>query len=398
MVRRLISTWCALFIVLSVMLFNAQAQGAADKARVAGGTNVDMVLLIDRSGSMNASDPEDLRMLAAEFLICLARLGDQLGVVGFDDRLDPIEPLRLLASQADRDVLVEAVRKSTARRFTDISRALREGYDQLSMSSSPNPKAVILLTDGRHTTGPYEEEAIRYRDRGWKIFTIGWGENVDIDFLRDISGLTGGQYFYGFSCAALRAIYADMAGYEPRASECDALCQQLEDWAVIEARGRIRGIVYQDTDQDGVFDPDEGGLADIGVTIYSGAWSAFAETTWNGSFEFAALSLGYYDVEIVVPEGYRSTGLVRLERVPVELGSLTSSGVDFGLANNAKETTEPAFMPVTGAEPVPDPRVLSAFVRDLPPGSNVMRTELASGAVVVRVWVRGSLEGEYLLR
>ena len=397
MARRSLLVSSVLLIALLVMYGDVWAEGPVPGPRATGGSNVDVVLLVDRSGSMKASDPENLRMLAAEFFVCLARPGDRIGVVGFDDRLDPVEPLRLLVSQVDKDALVSTIEECTARRYTDISQALREGFDQLSQSPSSNPKGVILLTDGRHTTGPYEYEAALYRDRGWKIHAVGWGGDVDIDFLRDISSLTGGQYFYGFSCAALRSIYRGMAGYEPRAPECDALCQQLEERESMEARGRIRGIVYHDVDRDGVFGPDEGGLADVGVSISSGAWSTFVVTAWNGSFEFPGLSVGYYDVEITVPEAYASTSKARVERIPVERGHLARSGVDFGLARRPEEQP-PTFMPVTGADPGPPPQAATAFARSLPPGANIMREELPSGAVVLKIWVRGYPAGEYSLR
>jgi len=404
--KRLALIVCVVSLFISAaMCVDVRADSPSKASPMDNGANIDVVLLIDRSGSMSASDPENLRMLAAEFFVCLARLGDRVGVVGFDDWLGPVEPLRLLASQADRDVLVDAIRQCTARRYTDISLALREGYNQLSQSPTSNPKGVILLTDGRQTASPYGDEANLYRDRGWKIYTIGWGENVDVTFLQSISDLTGGLYFSGFSCSALREIYRDMAGYEPRAPECDSLCQQFEDWKPPKVRGRICGIVYQDKDQDGVLDPDEGGLSNIGVRIFSGAWSAFVETAWNGSYEFPGLDAGQYDVEIVLPEGYVGTGPTRIEGIPIELTHPNKIGVDFGLTAMPEEPETSLPLPVTGAELAtlaymrPSPTaagILPVLPQCLPPGANVARVQLPSGRIVLRVFMRGYPVGEYI--
>jgi hypothetical protein len=134
------------------------------------------------------------------------------------------------------------------------------------------------------------------------------------------------------------------------------------------------------------------------VRISSGAWDAFVATAWNGTFEFPGLSVGHYDVEVLVPDAYASTSPVRVEGIPVQLGQLTRSGVDFGLENVADEEQTPVHMPVTGVDPAPALETVSAFARSLPRGTNVLREELPSGVAVLRVWVRGCPAGEYSLR
>jgi len=96
------------------------------------------------------------------------------------------------------------------------------------------------------------------------------------------------------------------------------------------SRGSIRGLVYEDRDGDGALDPDEPGVAGVGVRMTGGGpW--FAGTTApDGSYEFPALSAGTYEVAVDVPAGRLLTTVDRHSGIVV--GGNTSLGNDFGLA------------------------------------------------------------------
>jgi len=83
--------------------------------------------------------------------------------------------------------------------------------------------AIILLTDGRRTTGPDPLDAARMAaDHGVRVFTVGFGSAaggaVDIDgmsifmrfdeeTLKGIAGITQGEYFHAASATDLKKIY-----------------------------------------------------------------------------------------------------------------------------------------------------------------------------------------------
>ncbi len=83
--------------------------------------------------------------------------------------------------------------------------------------------AIILLTDGRRTTGPDPLDAARMAaDRGVRVFTVGFGSSaggaVDIDgmsiymrfdeeTLKGIAGITQAEYFHAASAGDLKKIY-----------------------------------------------------------------------------------------------------------------------------------------------------------------------------------------------
>ena len=83
--------------------------------------------------------------------------------------------------------------------------------------------AIILLTDGRRTTGPDPMDAARMAaDHGVRVFTVGFGStgggSVDIDgmsiymrfdeeTLKGIAGITQAEYFHAASAQDLKKIY-----------------------------------------------------------------------------------------------------------------------------------------------------------------------------------------------
>ena len=86
---------------------------------------------------------------------------------------------------------------------------------------------IILLSDGRRTTGPDPIETARMAaDRGVRIYTVGFGTQkggevdiggysmymrLDEEALKTIADVTRGEYFYAGTAADLRKVYADLS-------------------------------------------------------------------------------------------------------------------------------------------------------------------------------------------
>ena len=83
--------------------------------------------------------------------------------------------------------------------------------------------AIILLSDGRRTTGPDPLDAARMAaDHGVRVFTVGFGTaeggtigfegmsayvRLDEETLKQIAAITHGEYFYAGTAADLRKVY-----------------------------------------------------------------------------------------------------------------------------------------------------------------------------------------------
>ena len=151
---------------------------------------VDVVLIIDSSGSMVNNDPAGLRKEAAKVFVDTMVNNDMVSIVDFDGGTRVAYPLQAVTD--DRSAIKAAINTINSSGSTNIGAGLQTGYTQLLSSPNSNPKAAVLLTDGQ---GNYNNQADLYKDKGWPVFTIGLSSSADEQLLRRIANETGGQYF-----------------------------------------------------------------------------------------------------------------------------------------------------------------------------------------------------------
>jgi len=210
-----------------------------------------VILAMDVSGSMRASDVEPNRLAAAQ-TAAKAFIADQpshvrIGIVAFAGTATVAQ-----APTTNKDDLYAAIDRFQLQRATAIGSAIivslavlfpEGGYDVASYSYAaekrkppanfkPAPPGsygsavIILLTDGQRTTGPDSLLAARLAaERGVRIFTVGvgtpegkivgfdgWSMHVRLDeeTLRAIADLTRGDYFYAGNAVDLKKIYQTM--------------------------------------------------------------------------------------------------------------------------------------------------------------------------------------------
>jgi Ca-activated chloride channel family protein len=156
-----------------------------------------IILTIDVSRSMCASDIEPNRLLAAEEAAAAFIEGQGadslIGIVGFSGFAQIIQ-----APTTDRRLLHDALASLVTGRRTGIGHAILEAIDAISLIDPSVPRAVrddrpgtqpeavpegsyvpaiiVLLTDGANNTGPEPVDAARQAaDRGIRVYTIGFG-------------------------------------------------------------------------------------------------------------------------------------------------------------------------------------------------------------------------------
>src|SRR3954471_1284415 len=208
-----------------------------------------VIMAMDVSGSMRATDVEPNRLVAAQSAAktFIAQQPDsvRIGIVAFAGTATVAQ-----APTRNKEDLYAAIDRFQLQRATAIGSAIivslatlfpDGGYDVASFTFDkkkppPNFKPVppgsyasaviILLTDGQRTTGPDSVQAARLAaDRGVRIFTVGvgtpegkvvgfdgWSMHVrlDEDTLRAIADLTRGEYFYAGNALDLKTIYQTM--------------------------------------------------------------------------------------------------------------------------------------------------------------------------------------------
>jgi murein DD-endopeptidase MepM/ murein hydrolase activator NlpD len=153
--------------------------------------SVDVVLVIDSSASMGTNDPQDERLDAAKAFLTASLAKDRVAVVDFSTTARPASPLRDLPS--GRQALIDAIDSIPSDgASTNIQAGVTLACNELVSNGQATRRGVILLTDGIHNEGPFEDAQQCFVDRSWPVFSLGFG-SADLDFLKDVSDPTGGE-------------------------------------------------------------------------------------------------------------------------------------------------------------------------------------------------------------
>ena len=248
-----------LFLLALIVMIMAIARPAA--LVTLPSQHMTIILAMDVSGSMRATDVEPNRISAAQ-AAAKAFVAEQpsyvrIGVVSFAGTASVVQ-----APTHNRADVVAAIDRFQLQRATAIGSGIivslatifpDEGIDVSSLiygrnaprgvpldqprkSEKPAFKpvppgsytsaAIILLTDGQRTTGPSSIEAAQMAaDRGVRIFTVGigtpagetigfegWSMRVRLDeaTLKAIANMTRGEYFHAGSAGDLKKVYQSL--------------------------------------------------------------------------------------------------------------------------------------------------------------------------------------------
>ena len=208
-----------------------------------------VILAIDVSGSMRASDVEPSRIEAAQAaartFVAEQSRSTRIGIVAFagsahlvqppttnrTDILAAIDSLQLQhATAIGSGVLVSLKAIFPQATFEVTPPRLRNASANSDFKPVPpgsyTAAAIILLTDGQTTTGPDPVEAARLAaERGVRVFTVGVGTDngqiltgegwsmrvrLDEEALKAIADLTRAEYFYAGNAMDLKKVYQSL--------------------------------------------------------------------------------------------------------------------------------------------------------------------------------------------
>jgi Ca-activated chloride channel family protein len=204
-----------------------------------------VILAIDISGSMRATDVHPDRMTAAQeaakAFVASQPTTTRIGVVAFADNASLVQP----PTQSREDVIA-AIDRLQPQQATAIGAGILVGvkaiFPELELDLySRQPRApdlkpvppgsygsavVVLLTDGSNTSGPGPVDAARIAaDRGVRVYTVGIGTpkgtlvnaggssinvQLDEDALKQVAGITRAEYFLTTDAVDLKRIYGTL--------------------------------------------------------------------------------------------------------------------------------------------------------------------------------------------
>jgi Ca-activated chloride channel family protein len=240
---------------------------------------IDIVLLLDVSGSMQALDfaldGQRLNRIAVVKSVVSKfideRPNDRIGLIAFAASPYLVSPLTL-----DHDWLqqnLERVNVGVGDDGTAIGSAIAAGVNRLRATSAKS-KVIILLTDGVNNTGKISpiSAAEAARALGVKVYTIGVGvrgkapipvrdeagrmhvimATVDVDekTLHAVAEETGGQFYRATDTDSLQRIYEQINRFETSAQTVQKFdhVDELYRWTLYPALGILGfGFLLQQT-------------------------------------------------------------------------------------------------------------------------------------------------------
>lgn len=193
---------------------------------------IDIVMLLDVSGSMQSVDFEPNRLEVARKTIddfVAERASDRISLVIFAGEAYTRIPLTLDHSVV-RESLADVTTESVNQDGTAVGMAISVGVNRLKKSDAAS-KIMILVTDGDNNAGAIDPVTASglARDLGIKIYTIGIGSDRLILPVQNVWGQTQYRQFQGgFDEALLQRIAEETGGQYYRAMDAKALEQIFE--------------------------------------------------------------------------------------------------------------------------------------------------------------------------
>lgn len=212
------------YILFLAVMAEPVAVSAADTTHA---NRMNVVFVMDGSGSMFKTDASSLRFDAMDLFLGLAtESGNYMGAVVFDDKIILREDITPIEGLADKNRLSRNVRSVSSDGDTNIGKGIETAVQMLQeFGNVALPSAIILLSDGNTDLGGNEtwlqesyaskENAINVaRSNGYKIYSVCLNADgrADPAELREISAATGGTSVEVKSAEDLKKVFLQFYG------------------------------------------------------------------------------------------------------------------------------------------------------------------------------------------
>ena len=185
----------------------------------AQGVEMDLMFVIDNSGSMHKNDPGFLTPRTVRTFVNQLPDETRVGMVLFDQSARLLQSLSPLSdSQAKQSLIASLNQVDYKGRYTNSAAGIeRAMYELKSAGRSQAQKCIIFLTDGIVDTGRPQKDleltqwlksdlASECRDLGIRIFGIAFTENADFVLIQALAARTDGAYFRAYAAEDIAGV------------------------------------------------------------------------------------------------------------------------------------------------------------------------------------------------
>jgi uncharacterized protein (TIGR03503 family) len=195
-------------VVSTLALFLALGVGFGNVLEASAEETSDVRIVIDISGSMKETDPQNLRSAAVKMLVEMLPDGSQSGVWTFGRYVNMLVPHGVVDQAWRQKALASSAMINSAGQRTNLTGALDKALWEQTLVSG-NDYSVILLTDGKIDMAPAAQGNLanqasfkelmsrvlpRYKSLGVKIHTLALSDASDKTLLQQLAVETDGLF------------------------------------------------------------------------------------------------------------------------------------------------------------------------------------------------------------
>ncbi|HEY7884228.1 MAG TPA: VWA domain-containing protein [Cellvibrionaceae bacterium] len=350
---------------------------------------VDVRLVIDVSGSMQHTDPKNLRVPALELLVQLLPDGSRAGVWLFAEEVSVLVPYAQVDNRWREQALELATGVHSSGQLTDIGAALH----QVVLEQPAGPSQVIFLTDGKVDIGTNARLNARERalilsdilpaskDRGAHLHTIALSADADAELMDMLSQQTDGLHKVVASADDLMSVFLQIFDQSVPAERLPLVDNRFR---VDDSIDEFTALIFRDTNAKpmALITPSEKRLT---------ADAPGSGVKWYAADSYDLITVtapesGEWTIDAAVSEHNRVTIVSDLklivEPLPNNLVAGQALQLRFSFSGDGQRLTDPTFLQLMMAEtllekidtpaqwrlPLENDSVLAdgTFVQDLP--------------------------------
>lgn len=150
----------------------------------------DIVFVLDHSGSMQGEKLDQVKAAFKSIVLDLQG-NDNFGILTFSTTVTPVFDKLVPATGDNKKEAITQIQDIKSDQSTNIDQALLDALAMLGSSSDRVP-IIVFLTDGLPTEGVTDTTKIRqdvldHNLNGVRIYSLGFGDDVDFEFLRALA-------------------------------------------------------------------------------------------------------------------------------------------------------------------------------------------------------------------
>lgn len=187
-----------------------------DKMEIEIDSKIDLVCVIDISGSMSGSKLDYVKQTMHTLLEVLGE-GHRIAIVLFDDYSREYMNFKVI-NKENKEKIKEVIDSIQDEGCTNITAGVHSAQDMLGKRETKNHvSTVFLLSDGAHNSGPISMD-ILYNGEFEKakceytLTCFGYGDDHDANLLQEMSERKGGNYYFVNDISKVEECFLDCLG------------------------------------------------------------------------------------------------------------------------------------------------------------------------------------------